>query len=430
MKKSALPVVLVAVLVAELVYLTVAYDTQILEKSPSVFAQIVGWAPQYLRLAITISTVILLLCGRQLLLEIRQPSPFAARGSRLPYLGAHGLALLLFIKVTSIVLGREFAAHPGAWTVAWFVAGATTLLAWSLALFPRQTWLRAVRKQQSPILWGLGVGTAIWAGGFLTAELWTPLARYTFAVVQWTLSFIYPVTVSDPSRLLIGTPRFKVTISPQCSGYEGIGLILAFLSIYLWLFRKDLRFPSALVLLPLGAAAIWVANALRIVALVVIGTSGWPAIARGGFHSQAGWLAFNAVALGFVALTIRGRYFTAAAAPPSASPIEGERDPTTAFLAPFVAITATAMLTGAFSAEAQDQVRAAEIAIKEFNDSGGFNGRKAELLVRDDKLNPGEAATRTLELIEKDKVNFVVGSLSAATQLSINAVCRDRKIIK
>ncbi len=86
-------------------------------------------------------------------------------------------------------------------------------------------------------------------------------------------------------------------------------------------------------------------------------------------------------------------------------------------------------LTGAFSAEAQDQVRAAEIAVAEFNQSGGFNGRKAELVVRDDKLNPGEAATRTLELIEKDKVDFVVGSLSAATQLSINAVCRDRKII-
>jgi len=86
-------------------------------------------------------------------------------------------------------------------------------------------------------------------------------------------------------------------------------------------------------------------------------------------------------------------------------------------------------LTGAFSAEAQDQVRAAEIAIKDFNDAGGYKGRRAELLVRDDKLNPGEAATRTLELIEKDKVDFVVGSLSAATQLSINAVCRDRKII-
>jgi len=86
-------------------------------------------------------------------------------------------------------------------------------------------------------------------------------------------------------------------------------------------------------------------------------------------------------------------------------------------------------LTGPYSSEAQDQVRCAEIAIKEFNESGGFNGRKAELLVRDDKLNPGEAATRTLELIEKDKVDFVVGSLSAATQLSINAVCRDRKVL-
>jgi len=86
-------------------------------------------------------------------------------------------------------------------------------------------------------------------------------------------------------------------------------------------------------------------------------------------------------------------------------------------------------LTGPASAEAQDQVRAAEMAIKEFNDGGGWNGRKAELLVRDDKLSPGEAATRTLELIEKDKVDFIVGSLSAAAQLSINAVTRERKMI-
>jgi branched-chain amino acid transport system substrate-binding protein len=86
-------------------------------------------------------------------------------------------------------------------------------------------------------------------------------------------------------------------------------------------------------------------------------------------------------------------------------------------------------LTGAYSAEAQDQVRAAQLAVKDFNDAGGFNGRKAELVIRDDKLSPGEAATRTLELIEKEKVHFIVGSLSAATQLSINAVAKERKII-
>ena len=71
-------------------------------------------------------------------------------------------------------------------------------------------------------------------------------------------------------------------------------------------------------------------------------------------------------------------------------------------------------LTGPYGAEAQDQVRAAEVAIAEFNEGGGLNGRKAELLVRDDKLNPGEAATRTLELIEKE-------TRLSATSLSVFA---------
>jgi branched-chain amino acid transport system substrate-binding protein len=86
-------------------------------------------------------------------------------------------------------------------------------------------------------------------------------------------------------------------------------------------------------------------------------------------------------------------------------------------------------LTGPYGAEAQDQVRAAQLAIDEFNAAGGLNGRKAELLVRDDKLNPGEAATRALELVEHDKVNFVVGSLSASVQLAVNNVAKERKVI-
>lgn len=86
-------------------------------------------------------------------------------------------------------------------------------------------------------------------------------------------------------------------------------------------------------------------------------------------------------------------------------------------------------LTGPYGTEAQDQVRAAQLAVAQFNDAGGLGGRKAELVVRDDKLNPGEAATRTLELVEKEKVNFVVGSLSAAVQLAINNVTKERGII-
>jgi branched-chain amino acid transport system substrate-binding protein len=86
-------------------------------------------------------------------------------------------------------------------------------------------------------------------------------------------------------------------------------------------------------------------------------------------------------------------------------------------------------LTGPYGAEAQDQVRAAQVAVAEFNETGGLSGRLAELLVRDDKLNPGEAATRALELIESDKVDFIVGSLSASVQLAVNNVTKERKVL-
>ena len=86
-------------------------------------------------------------------------------------------------------------------------------------------------------------------------------------------------------------------------------------------------------------------------------------------------------------------------------------------------------LTGPYGTEAQDQVRCAQLAVTEFNEGGGLNGQKAELLERDDKLNPGEAATRTLELIERDKANFIVGSLSASVQLAVNNVTKQRKVL-
>ena len=86
-------------------------------------------------------------------------------------------------------------------------------------------------------------------------------------------------------------------------------------------------------------------------------------------------------------------------------------------------------LTGPYGTEAADQVRCAQLAVAEFNEAGGLDGRRAELLVRDDKLDPGEAATRTLELIENDHVDFVVGSLSASVQLAVNSVTRQRRVL-
>jgi branched-chain amino acid transport system substrate-binding protein len=44
-------------------------------------------------------------------------------------------------------------------------------------------------------------------------------------------------------------------------------------------------------------------------------------------------------------------------------------------------------LTGPYGSEAADQARCAQLAIEDFNRTGGLKGRLAELLVRDDKLN-------------------------------------------
>ena len=48
----------------------------------------------------------------------------------------------------------------------------------------------------------------------------------------------------------------------------------------------------------MGVVALFLLNAVRLTALILIGDAGAPRIALGGFHSQAGWISFNIVALG------------------------------------------------------------------------------------------------------------------------------------
>ena len=355
---------LIALLVAELLYLTIRFDSQALDDAPSAWLRVVAWSPQYLRLAITITVVTLLLQVRRLRTDDAPEAASSVRSpacvppsARFACLGVHLVALLLFIQVSESVFDSSAVtfgvpgagAYPGLWVGAWLLLGALAITAWALAFAPRHITFLSARRGRAVAGLGIVLGSAAWLSGVLTEALWAPLARHTFALAGGMLAIIYPQIVSDPDRLILGTPSFKVAIAPQCSGYEGVGLLLAFLTAYLCLFRRELRFPGALALLPLGAVTIWVVNVVRIVLLIVIGTSGWPTIALGGFHSQAGWLAFNAVALAFVALLNRGRFFMRAA-PALASAPHVEGDSTTAYLAPFVVVMASAMVTGAFSA--------------------------------------------------------------------------------
>ncbi|MFN9958470.1 MAG: archaeosortase/exosortase family protein, partial [bacterium] len=105
-----------------------------------------------------------------------------------------------------------------------------------------------------------------------------------------------------------------------CSGYQGIALITGLLAGYMWWFRRVLRFPQAYLLIPVGMVLSYLANAVRIAALILIGIRVSPRIAVDGFHSNAGWLAFLAIGLGMIWTTARMPFFTRSEADPDPEP--------------------------------------------------------------------------------------------------------------
>jgi exosortase E/protease (VPEID-CTERM system) len=89
---------------------------------------------------------------------------------------------------------------------------------------------------------------------------------------------------------------------------------------------------------------------MRIVVLVLIGMAGAPAIAVAGFHSQAGWIAFNGIALALAFTAPRIRWLRAGASEGSAAAAPAS-NPSVPYLLPFACILAAGMLSRAASRE-------------------------------------------------------------------------------
>ncbi len=78
-----------------------------------------------------------------------------------------------------------------------------------------------------------------------------------------------------------------------------------------------------------------------------------------------------------------------------------------------------APITGPAAADGASAKNAVELGLKEVNDAGGINGKKINLIIYDDRLNPQEAVAIANKLIEKDKVVGVVsGSYSSPTRVT------------
>ena len=247
--------------------------------------------------------------------------------------------------------------------IAWICCGVAVLVSWCLAALPVRSWVQVVRQGWPVLLAGSVVGIFALSLGDSTGKLWDSLHSLTFRSAQGVLRMVAQDVVCHPEAHELGIGDFVVAIAPACSGFEGIGLICALLGAYVLLFRKDLRFPQALLLLPLGMVVIWSFNVLRIVLLVIVGASGRPDVALGGFHSQAGWLGFNIVGLGLVATSRRFRWFSRVDATGQSRSLDTEvANPTAAYLGPMLAIIATTMITGAMSNGQFDALYPARVA--------------------------------------------------------------------
>ncbi len=122
----------------------------------------------------------------------------------------------------------------------------------------------------------------------------------TFRGVKLLLGFFYPDVFRDSAHYMVGTKAFHIVIADECSGVEGLALMLSLTVGWLLYSRRELRLGRALLLVPASLLLSWLMNLVRLTVLIAIGSAGYPAVALGGFHSQAGWILFSCVALGFL----------------------------------------------------------------------------------------------------------------------------------
>ena len=268
------------------------------------------------------------------------------------FLVAHGCAFAGFICLALIPLSRNESGILAPFiSVMWFAVGGLAITLSGLALVPLRLAVRLVQNTGYAWAYAFAGGAAAWRLSRVfplwNGSLLKPASELTFSLVGALLHLFLPVVVTDRANMIIGSENFKVAISPWCAGLEGTALMLVFSIAWLWFVRRELRFPRALLLIPAGMAAIWISNALRITILILIGAAGAPAVALGGFHSQAGWIAFNAIAVCLSVAATRLPWLANHSV--SHDGRVSKANPVAPYLMPFLMILGAAMISRAFS---------------------------------------------------------------------------------
>lgn len=229
-----------------------------------------------------------------------------------------------------------------AWPFIWILSGVAMTAALAVALIPLPQLIASFAPKS--VLKVLLFGIATFIGGKLATGLWNSIGDFTMLAIVGVMKPLFQDFVFNLSDRVLSLGDFAVEISPECSGYEGIGLSAILMSGYLVAFRERLRFPNALVLVLIGVFLAWLGNVLRIVILMLIGAYASEDVALGAFHSKAGWILFSATTLGLAWWARQSPFFSRDTAPRQAW-----INPTAPYLMPLVATLAVAMISSAFS---------------------------------------------------------------------------------
>jgi exosortase E/protease (VPEID-CTERM system) len=254
----------------------------------------------------------------------------------------HVVSALLFAALTVSLISRQVDGAADVILIAgWLSLGAIALTSGVMAFVPAPFWQQVFRSMRQVIAFAGLVSAGAYGFSEVSLRVWPYLSRATMTVAAFLLHPLVPDLVLDWSNLIMGRPGFLVMIGPACSGSDGLALMLVFMAAWLGFHRAEWRFPQAFMLVPVALLLVWILNCVRISALVLIGIWGAPEVAIDGFHTQAGWVAFCAVALGICVLARRVTWFLEA---PSRESDTEVSYPAAAYLMPLLAILAASML--------------------------------------------------------------------------------------
>jgi len=86
-------------------------------------------------------------------------------------------------------------------------------------------------------------------------------------------------------------------------------------------------------------------------------------------------------------------------------------------------------LTGTYSITGRNELHGMELAVTEINAKGGILGRPAKLIVEDSTSgDAGVAVQKARKLIDRDKVDFLVGNVNSGLTMAMSAVAYEKGV--